>query len=76
MLEFVKDTIYEVAGTRNVTMSTDFVKDLALNSLDVMNVICAFEDHFGITIPTREAWNLRQVKDLIEYLAARNITEP
>lgn len=76
MLQFIQDTIYEITGLSDVTMNTSFVSDLGLSSLDVMNIICALEDHFHITLPTRDAWNLHQVKDLVAYLEEKGITEP
>lgn len=76
MLQLIADLVYEVTGKTGVTFDTDFVQDLALNSFDVMNLIGLFEDHFDTTIPTRDVWQLHQVKDLIDYLARRGYTEP
>ena len=76
MLELIQDIIYHVTGKQGITYETDFVQDLALNSFDVMNIISAFEDHFDTTIPTREVWQLHQVKDLINYLAQKGFSEP
>ena len=76
MLKLIQDTIYEVTGKTGITYETDFLQDLALNSFDVINIVSAFEDHFDITIPTREIWQLRQVKDVLDYLARRGFTEP
>ena len=41
-----------------------------------MNIIGAFEDHYDTTIPTRDVWQLHQVKDVIEYLAKKGFTQP
>ena len=76
MLQLIQDIIYDVTGKQGITYETDFVQDLALNSFDVMNIINAFEDHFDTTIPTREVWHLRQVKDVINYLAQKGFTKP
>lgn len=76
MLELIQDIIYDVTGKKDVTLETDFVQDLALNSFDVMNIISAFEEHFDTDIPTREVWHLRQVKDVIAYLAQKGFAEP
>ena len=59
MLETIREIVYDVTGLEGLTMDTDFVKDLALNSFDIMNILCAFEERFDITIPTRDVWNLR-----------------
>ena len=54
MLQLIQEIIYDVTGKKDITTETDLVRDLALNSFDVMNIISAFEDHFDTTIPTRE----------------------
>lgn len=76
MLQLIEDVVSEVTGKTGLTYDTDFVQDLALNSFDVMNIIGKFEDHFDIEIPTRDVWQLHQVKDVIAYLARRGCTEP
>ena len=76
MLELIQTIICDITDKQDVTYETDFLKDLSLNSFDIMNIICAFEEHFDITIPTRDVWHLRQVKDVIDYLAQRGITAP
>lgn len=76
MLELIQSIIYDVTGKDGITHETDFQQDLALNSFDVMNIISAFEDHFDTTIPTRDVWQLHQVKDVIDYLARMGFTEP
>ncbi len=76
MLAFIQQVIFQITGKKDVTMDTDLVKDLELTSFDVMNIICAFEEHFDTTIPTRDVWNMHLVSDVIEYLRQRGIAEP
>lgn len=76
MLELIQEIIYDVTGKKNVTYDTDFIKDLELTSFDVMNIVCAFEEHFDTTIPTRDVWNMHQVKDVLDYIRQRGYTEP
>ena len=73
MLDIIKEIVYSVTGKKDLTLDTDFVKDLELNSFDIMNIICAFEDRFDMTIPTRDVWQIHQVKDVINYLADKGI---
>ncbi|MEA4853036.1 MAG: phosphopantetheine-binding protein [Christensenella sp.] len=68
MLEIVQEIVYKVTGKQNITPETDFIKDLELNSFDIMNIVCAFEQQFDVTIPTRDVWKLRQVKDVLSYM--------
>jgi acyl carrier protein len=74
LFEFIKDTVYRVTDKRGLTYDTDFVKDLGLNSFDIMNIVCAFEDHFDIDIPTRDVWSLHHVEDVIAYMIKNGIT--
>lgn len=76
MFELVQQIVYEVTGKTGLTMDTDFVADLELNSFDIMNIVCAFEDRFGTTIPTRDVWKLRRVCDVLSYMDERGIKEP
>jgi acyl carrier protein len=76
MFEIVQEIVYQVTGKTGLTMDTDFLTDLELNSFDVMNIVCAFEDHFDTTIPTRDVWKLRRVCDVLDYMEEHGITEP
>lgn len=76
MLELVADVIYKVTGKKGVTYDTDFVKDLALSSFDIMNIIGMFEEHFDEDIPTKDVWKLHNVQDVIDYLAEKGHTNP
>ena len=76
MFEIVKEIVYKVTSKTGLTMDTDFVTDLELNSFDVMNIVCAFEDRFDTTIPTRDVWKMRRVSDVLDYMQKHGITEP
>lgn len=77
MLEQLEEIIFQVTGKKNLNLTddTDFVKDLELNSFDVMNIISSLEDLYDVDIPTRDVWQLRQVKDAVEYLKAKGVEE-
>jgi len=75
MLEFFQDVIFQITGKSGVTLDTDFVQDLELNSFDIMNIIAAFEDEYDISIPTRDVWQLHEVKDAIAYLRKRGVKD-
>lgn len=68
MLEVIQEIVYEVTGKKGITVDTDFIKDLALNSFDVINIVSAFEARYHVEIPTRDVWKLHQVKDVIKYM--------
>ena len=72
MLCVLEEIVEEVTGIGNLTMDTEFVKDLALNSMDVANLICAFEEKFDVEIPMKDVRNLMQVRDVIQYMKGRS----
>ena len=41
MLELIQTIIHDVTGKSGITYETDFLQDLALNSFDIMNIVCA-----------------------------------
>ena len=75
LIKYVQKTVQEVTGKTGLVPETDFVKDLSLSSFDIMNIVCAFEEHFDVEIPNRDVWQLRQVKDVIEYMIRKGITD-
>lgn len=68
LFEIVEDIVKEVSGIECLTMDTEFVNDLALNSMDVANLISAFEERFDVDIPMKDVRNLMQVRDVIQYM--------
>lgn len=51
-----------------ITKETGLITDLGLSSLDIINVVVAFEDEFGIEIPDQKIKELVTVGDIVEYL--------
>ncbi|MEA5026059.1 MAG: phosphopantetheine-binding protein [Erysipelotrichaceae bacterium] len=75
MLDVIKAIIEDITGRKNITIETDFIKDLELSSFDIVNIISAVEERFNISIPTRDIWNIHQVKDAINYLREHGVQE-
>jgi len=74
LFTFIEEIVWKVTNKKGLSNDTDFVKDLGLNSFDIMNIVCAFEDHFDIEIPTRDVWSLHRVEDVIAYMIKNDIT--
>ena len=71
MFEDIKKVIYKATGKKNITMDTDFVKDLKLNSFDIANITTYIESRYKINIPTKDLRKLRTVRDVVDYLSKR-----
>jgi acyl carrier protein len=51
-----------------ITRESSFIDDLKADSLDVVELVMAFEDEFGITIPDEDYEKIRTVGDAISYI--------
>ena len=68
MYERVVGVLGEFVDSSEIREDSALVDDLGLSSLDVINIVAAFEDEFGIEVPDRVIPTLRTVKDITEYL--------
>ena len=51
-----------------VVPKAKFAEDLGADSLDVVELVMAMEEGFGIDIPDTEAENIKTVEDAINYI--------
>jgi acyl carrier protein len=70
--EKVKQIIVEQLGVDEgeVTANASFVDDLGADSLDIVELVMAFEEAFDIEIPDEDAEKIRTVKDATDYIGA------
>ena len=52
----------------DVKMESTFIDDLGADSLDIVELIMAFEEEFNVEIPDEVAEKIRTVKDAVELL--------
>ena len=71
--EKVKQIIVEQLGVdeAQVDGAASFVEDLGADSLDIVELVMAFEEAFEIDIPDEDAEKIRTVKDAIDYIERR-----
>jgi len=54
-----------------VKPEASFVDDLGADSLDLVELVMAMEEEFGMEISDEEAEKLRTVKDVLDYIKER-----
>jgi acyl carrier protein len=72
--EKVKSIIVDQLGVNEseVTGSASFIDDLGADSLDIIELVMAFEEAFGIEIPDEDAEKIKTVQDAIQYVESQN----
>ena len=70
ILDKVKEFIVEQIkiDPDEITLDSNFSKDLEADSLDQVEVLMALEDEYGIEIPDEVAERFETVGDIVEYL--------
>ncbi len=68
--EKVKEIIIEQLGVNaeQVTLEAKFIEDLGADSLDIVELVMAFEEAFGVDVPDEDAEKLHSVGDVIRYI--------
>src|SRR5438270_14074370 len=66
----VKQIIVEQLGVdeNQVDNTASFVDDLGADSLDIVELVMAFEEAFDIEIPDEDAEKIRTVNDAVDYI--------
>jgi acyl carrier protein len=54
-----------------VTAEASFTNDLGADSLDIVDLIMAFEAEFGIEIPAEDGEKIATVGDAVKYLSEK-----
>lgn len=69
----VKEIIVEQLGVSEdkVTKDARFREDLEADSLDIVELIMAFEDKFGGEISDEDAQNIETVGDVVKFLESK-----
>lgn len=61
-----------IADPAKITMESNIVQDLGADSLDMVELLMALEDNFGITVPDEAANDLVTVGAIVKYIEAQS----
>ncbi len=73
VLEKVRGIIVDQLGVEaaQVTSEASFIDDLGADSLDIVELIMAFEEEFDLDIPDEDAEKISTVQDAVDYIKER-----
>ena len=66
----VRDIIEKELGVEREKLTDDasFIEDLGADSLDIVELVMAFEEAFKIQIPDEDAEKITTVKQAVDYI--------
>lgn len=54
---------------KEVVLTASFIDDLGADSLDIVELVMAFEEEFGVEIPDDAAEKITTVQDAVTYIS-------
>lgn len=70
----IEDKVKEIivaqlsVNPEQVTPEAKFIEDLGADSLDVVELVMAFEEEFSVEVPDEDAEKLLTVSDVVKYI--------
>ena len=74
IIEIIKDQLH-VSPDVTITADTSFKQDLRADSFELMELVMALEDEYGVQVEDEELENFDTVGDVIEYIRSQGIDE-
>jgi len=70
-IDRIKKIIIDQLGIEEgkISIESSFIDDLGADSLDIVELIMAFEEEFDIEIPDEDAEKIKTVGDTVNYLS-------
>jgi acyl carrier protein len=68
----VREIISEQLGVAatEITPEASFIEDLGADSLDIVELVMALEEEYGMEISDEDAEKIRTVKDVVDFIQA------
>ena len=75
MLEKIKEIVADSLGAdvESLTAETSFKEDLGADSLDLFELVMAFEEEYGVEIPSEDLEKITTVGDIVEYMKSKGV---
>ena len=75
MLEKIKEIVADQLGIEedDIKLESNFKEDLEADSLDLFELVMAFEEEYGVEIPSEDLEKIVTVNDIIEYLKNKGV---
>lgn len=72
--EKVRSIIAEQLGIKAeaVSKESDVINDLGADSIDIVQLLMAMENEFGVTVSEDDADNLKTVGDIVSLIDSKN----
>ena len=73
MFEKIKAIVVEQLGVKadKVVPEASIIEDLGADSLDVVELVMALEEKFGIEIADEDAEKIHTIQDIIDYIESK-----
>lgn len=68
MFDDIRQIMLENYGIKDIDNSTDFKKDLGLNSFDLMNLVCLIEERYAIELDEEKYRKMTTIGQMCDYL--------
>jgi len=74
MEQKIIDLVAEKLGKskEEIKLTSRLVEDLGADSLDVVELIMAFEDEFGVSLPDEEIAKMKTIGDIVKFIDGLN----
>jgi acyl carrier protein len=66
VIEIIAETLD--VDKSEISMKTNLIKDLDIESLDLVDLVGAFEEEFGVEIADKDIKDIQTVADIVEYI--------
>lgn len=66
VIKLIADTLE--LDAKKINEKTNLVNDLELESLDLVDLVAAFEEEFGVEIQDKDIKSLQTVGDIVKYI--------